>query len=230
MLDTQPSAAPSMAEGKILLVDDDRDLLSSLRDLLEPEGYEVATASDPDGARRIAAEFRPDIALLDVKLGTANGIDLIPILKERLPGISCVVMTAFAATENAVQAMRNGADDYLNKPIDPANLMHALNRCRQHQRLEREKQAVVAALRDSEERIRAIMENVADALVTIDDGGSSNRSTRPLSGCSVSSHGRSSARTYRSSFPARSATCTIPSSKITCAAARARSSARGRAR
>ena len=160
-----------MAEGKILLVDDDRDLLSSLRDLLEPEGYEVATASDPDGARRIAAEFRPDIALLDVKLGTANGIDLIPILKERLPGISCVVMTAFAATENAVQAMRNGADDYLNKPIDPANLMHALNRCRQHQRLEREKQAVVAALRDSEERIRAIMENVADALVTIDDKG-----------------------------------------------------------
>ncbi|MCH8999577.1 MAG: response regulator [Proteobacteria bacterium] len=171
MLDAQRSAAPSMGDGRILLVDDDRDLLSSLRDLLEPEGYEVATASDPEGARRIAAEFRPDIALLDVKLGSANGIELIPILKERLPGIACVVMTAFAATENAVQAMRNGADDYLNKPIDPANLMRALNRCRQHQRLEREKRAVVAALRDSEERIRAIMENVADALVTIDDKG-----------------------------------------------------------
>ncbi|MCH9012744.1 MAG: PAS domain S-box protein, partial [Proteobacteria bacterium] len=162
---------PSIRDGRILLVDDDRDFLSSLRDLLEPEGYEVATASDPEGARRIAAEFRPDIALLDVKLGTANGIELIPMLKERLPGISCVVMTAYAATENAVEAMRNGADDYLNKPIDPANLMRALNRCRQHQRLEREKRAVVAALRDSEERIRAIMENVADALVTIDDKG-----------------------------------------------------------
>ena len=169
--DAQRSAVPSIRDGRILLVDDDRDFLSSLRDLLEPEGYEVATASDPEGARRIAAEFRPDIALLDVKLGAANGIDLIPMLKERLPGISCVVMTAYAATENAVEAMRNGADDYLNKPIDPANLMRALNRCRQHQRLEREKRAVVAALRDSEERIRAIMENVADALVTIDDKG-----------------------------------------------------------
>ena len=63
-----------MGDGRILLVDDDRDLLSSLRDLLEPEGYEVATASDPEGARRIAAEFRPDIALLDVKLVSANGI------------------------------------------------------------------------------------------------------------------------------------------------------------
>ncbi|MCH7794842.1 MAG: response regulator, partial [Proteobacteria bacterium] len=136
---------PSIRDGRILLVDDDRDFLSSLRDLLDLEGYEVATASDPEGARRIAAEFRPDIALLDVKLGAANGIDLIPMLKERLPGISCVVMTAYAATENAVEAMRNGADDYLNKPIDPANLMRALNRCRQHQRLEREKRAVVAA-------------------------------------------------------------------------------------
>jgi PAS domain S-box-containing protein len=170
-LDARRSTAPSIRDGKILLVDDDQDLLNSLRDLLEPEGYEVETASKLQSARRIAEEFHPDVALLDIKLGAANGIELIPTFKKWLPDIACVVMTAFAETENAVQAMRNGADDYLNKPIDPANLMRALNRCRQHQRLEREKRAVVAALRASEERIRAIMENIADALVTIDDKG-----------------------------------------------------------
>ncbi|MCH7794657.1 MAG: response regulator [Proteobacteria bacterium] len=137
--DAQRPTVPSIRDGKILIVDDDRDFLSALRDLLEPEGYEVATASEPESARRIAAEFRPDIALLDVKLGPAKGIELIPVLKERLPDIACVVMTAFAATENAVQAMRNGADDFLSKPINPADLMRVLNRCRRHRRLEREK-------------------------------------------------------------------------------------------
>ena len=169
--DAQRPTVPSIRDGKILIVDDDRDFLSSLRDLLEPEGYEVATASDPEGARRIAAEFRPDVALLDVKLGTANGIELIPVLKERLPDIACVVMTASAATENAEQAMRNGADDFLSKPINPTDLMRALNRCRRHQRLEREKQEVVAALRDSEEETRLLLESTAEAIYGIDPEG-----------------------------------------------------------
>ncbi len=83
--DAQRPAVPSIRDGKILIVDDDRDLLSSLRDLLEPEGYEVATASDPESARRIAAEFRPEVALLDVKLGTANGIELSPCSRNACP-------------------------------------------------------------------------------------------------------------------------------------------------
>ena len=166
------AASPgSIGDGKILLVDDDQDLLSSLRDFLEPEGYEVAVASDAEGARRMAEAFRPDIAVLDVKLGATNGIDLIPKLKAGLPDLACVVMTGFADTEIAVRALREGADDFLNKPVDPANLMRALNRCGQQQRLEREKRDAVAALKGSEERTRAIMENVADALVTIDAEG-----------------------------------------------------------
>ena len=157
--------------GKILLVDDDPDLSSSLCDLLQPEGYEVTVANGIESARRAAAAFDPDIALLDVKLGSANGIDLIATLKRQRPELACVVMTGHANTEIAVRALREGADDFLVKPVDPLSLIRTLNRCRQHQRLERENRDVMVAIRNSEEHTRAVMENVADAVVTVDSTG-----------------------------------------------------------
>ncbi len=157
--------------GKILLVDDDPDLLNSLSDLLQLEGYKVAVANGVESAGRATAAFEPDVALLDVKLGSFNGIELIGVLKKQQPDLACVIMTGYSDTEHAVRALREGADDFLNKPIDPAVLMRALNRCAQNQRLTRENRAVMAALKGSEERTRAIMENVADALVTIDSEG-----------------------------------------------------------
>ena len=78
--DPRAASPGPIGDGKILLVDDDQDLLSSLRDFLEPEGYEVAVASDAESARSGVESFRPDIAVLDVKLGATNGIDLIPKL------------------------------------------------------------------------------------------------------------------------------------------------------
>lgn len=160
-----------LQDSRILLVDDDRDILGALKDLLEPEVHLIETADEFHRAEQIAAVFQPDIALLDIKLGTANGLDLIPKLKEQSPDIACIVMTGFASTDNAVQAVRNGADDYLYKPVDPVGLMRILERCRRQQCLERDAVAAAAALRDSERHIRAIMENVADSLVTINQDG-----------------------------------------------------------
>ena len=156
-------------QGRVLLVDDDPDILESLTDLLEPEGYVVASASEPQGAQRLAGEFRPDIALLDIKLGVSNGLDLVPVLKRDIPDLMCVAMTAFAETENAIQAVRCGADDYLRKPVTAADILRTLARCLQQQRLMREKDSAVAALKEREERVRAVMENVADGIITIDD-------------------------------------------------------------
>ena len=162
--------APSEC-GRILLVDDDPDFLSSLSDLLQPEGYDVAVANGAKAARRATTEFKPDIALLDIKLGVDNGIELISTLQQQRPDLACLIMTGFADMEFAVQALREGADDFLTKPIDPLTLIRALKRCRQHQKLERENREILAALKNSEERTRAIAANVADALVTIDSHG-----------------------------------------------------------
>ena len=124
-------AIAQAGRGRILLVDDDPDILNSLSDLLEPEGYEVAVANDVESAHRTNTAFEPDVALLDIKLGPANGIELIATLKRQRPGLACVIMTGYADTESAVRALREGADDFLSKPIDPAVLMGTLNRCRQ---------------------------------------------------------------------------------------------------
>lgn len=171
VMDSPNTGMDCADRGRVLVVDDDLDLLSSLSDLLGPEGYEVATAYDVESAHRAAAAFEADIALLDVKLGPANGIELIATLKRQRPDISCVIMTGHADTESAVHALREGAYDFLDKPVDPADLLRTLNRCRQHQQLERENRNVLAALKNSEERTRAIMQNVADALITIDSNG-----------------------------------------------------------
>ena len=133
--------------GKVLLVDDDPDLLSSLSDLLKLEGYEVAVANGAESARRTAAAFEPDVALLDVKLGPANGIELIATLKQQRPGLACVIMTGYADTEYAVRALREGAEDFLSKPVDPSGLIRVLRRCRQHQRLEDENREIMTAWR-----------------------------------------------------------------------------------
>jgi PAS domain S-box-containing protein len=82
--------------------------------------------------------------------------------------LACLIMTGYADMESAVRALREGADDFLTKPIDPLILIRALKRCRQHQKLEQENREIVSALKSSEERTRAITTNVADALVTID--------------------------------------------------------------
>ena len=79
--------------GKVLLVDDDPDLLSSLSDLLQLEGYEVTVANGVESAGRATAAFVPEVALLDVKLGSFNGIELIGILKKQQPDLACVIMT-----------------------------------------------------------------------------------------------------------------------------------------
>jgi len=165
------TAIAQAERGRILLVDDDPDFLSSLSDLLQPEGYEVAVANGVESAHRVTAAFEPDVALLDFKLGSANGIELIAVLKRQQPDLACVIMTGYADTESAVRALREGADDFLSKPVDPAVLMRSLARCRKHQKLERQNREVAAALKSSEEHTRAIMENVADALVTINSKG-----------------------------------------------------------
>ena len=153
---TPARGAHGSPPNRILLVDDDLDLLDSLTDLLEPEGYVVATAANPQAAQRLASDFRPDAAILDIKLGVHDGLDLVPVLRRELPDLVCVAMTGFADTDNAVHAVRVGADDYLRKPVAPAELFKTLSRCLEHQRLVRERDAAIAALRESENRYQTL--------------------------------------------------------------------------
>lgn len=122
------TAETTLRPRRVLVVEDDRDFAESLVDLLEPAGFSVRTAHTVAEAVDALAGFAADVALIDVKLGPEDGVRLVPELKARRPALVCILMTAYAALDSAVEALRQGAADYLFKPLDPGRLAEQLRR------------------------------------------------------------------------------------------------------
>ena len=141
---------------RILVVDDDRDFAEGLVDLLEPRGYILKTAFSAAGSRQAIKEFDADVALIDLRLGRSSGIDLIGILKRTRPDIICVIITAYAAVDTAIDALQQGVYDYMRKPLDPRELFATLNRCLEKLRLEREKSDAEIALKRRNRELKEV--------------------------------------------------------------------------
>ena len=151
---------------KILVVDDDADILSALKDVLEIdlEHCLIKTASNAEQARLLAEEINPDIALLDIKLGQDNGLDLIPELRAIKQDIACIMMTAFREKEYTITAVRHGANDYLYKPVNPIELTNSITKLLQQQRTQRE--AV-----EAEQRFKTVFDQATEWLFLINNIG-----------------------------------------------------------
>ncbi len=117
-IDTTPEIKPTRRAGMILVVDDENSARHVLCQLLRDDGHEVQDAADGFKALGILKEWTPDIVLTDLKMPLMDGITLLRKTRELHPDITCIVMTAFASVETAVQSMKNGANDYLTKPLN----------------------------------------------------------------------------------------------------------------
>src|SRR5574338_590367 len=112
-------------QARILIVDDDQDILSALKKRLTWMGHEVLTAEDGERALRLAMDEAPDLMLLDIELPDLSGLDVLKQLAEKRSGLppqivpEVIVLTAFGTIDRAVEAMRLGAWDFLAKPFDP---------------------------------------------------------------------------------------------------------------
>jgi NtrC-family two-component system response regulator AlgB len=135
---------------RVLAIDDDRRILDVLREGLLGDGHRVETTTDADEARAAAERGVFDVAFLDQRLGSASGLDLIPALLERAPRLKIIVITAFASIEDAVEAMKRGASDYLPKPFSLAQMRLTLKKAARLDALEGE----VETLREDLERSR----------------------------------------------------------------------------
>ncbi len=111
-------------KNKILVVDDEKIVRESLFNWFEDEGYDVDTAFDAEDALKKFEEGKYDLVLLDMKMPGMSGLDLLIKIKEIDQACIVILITAFASVSTAIQALKQGAYDYITKPVDPDELNH----------------------------------------------------------------------------------------------------------
>jgi DNA-binding NtrC family response regulator len=122
----------------ILVVEDDRAQREALQEILQQEEYEVETVPDGETGLQRLQEQGFDVVLTDMALPGLSGLDILKFLVHRQPQCLCIIITGYATVKNSVDAMRQGAYDYLPKPVDPQELRLVVHRALEHQRLQRE--------------------------------------------------------------------------------------------
>lgn len=118
--------SPKDSRNRLLVVDDDDAFRESMTLEFEDRGYQVFSAPDHRTALGLASVNRPQFALVDLRLETERGLEVLADLVARLPGIRVVVLTGYASIATAVEAMTLGAHHYLTKPADPDAIEAAL--------------------------------------------------------------------------------------------------------
>ncbi len=110
---------------KVLIADDEANIVMSLHFLMEAAGYEVRTVADGDTALRVLLEFRPDLVLLDVMMPKRNGYEICQAIRETpaLRGVKVVMLTAKGRDIDAEKGLALGADAYVTKPFATKDLV-----------------------------------------------------------------------------------------------------------
>jgi len=159
-------------QGKLLIVDDELSVRDSLGKWFHEEGYEIGTAENANEALTRLAEQRWDVALVDIKMRGTDGIELQRRMHEIYPELIVIIMTGYASVETAVAALKNGAYDYVTKPLDPDEIAHLVKKALAHKRTEQENvrlREAVAEVARPEEIVgqSAAMAKVFDAIETV---------------------------------------------------------------
>jgi two-component system response regulator HydG len=173
-------------DASILVVDDETAHLETLERLFDKEGYEVLTAADGDEALDILRDRSVNLVITDLKMPGTDGMDLLRLTKKLRPETEVILMTAFGTVERAVRGMKEGAYDFVSKPIKRATILQAAEKALEKQALVAENQKLKAeladlksernivgqspALRESLEMVRQVADSDATVLLTGESG------------------------------------------------------------
>jgi DNA-binding NtrC family response regulator len=113
-------------ETKILIVDDDDTIRSTMKAILEDEGYKVDLAASGKEGIQKAKETSYNIALLDIRLPDMEGVELLKLMKPAEPRTRKIMVTGYPSTQNAIEALNKNADAYLIKPVDIEKLLSTI--------------------------------------------------------------------------------------------------------
>jgi PAS domain S-box-containing protein len=156
----------SSERGRVLIVDDDRKILDLLVELLEMEGYEIASAVDGAEAFDLAVSFNPDVVISDVVMPLVGGLELCRRLKDspRTADVPVLLISGrIPANDAGIEGLHAGADDYIDLPFRNEELLLKVARLVERHRMEQ-------ALKESEERYRRLVELSPDAIVVHQNG------------------------------------------------------------
>ena len=131
---------------KILVIDDEPFMQRLCEDMLSLRGFQVLTAGNAREGLAVLEKGGIDVVLLDIMMPDLSGIELLPIIKRTDPSIYVIMVTAYASLENAIEALKKGAYDYLRKPFRPHELYHAVDKALSRRRMELENKRFLSDL------------------------------------------------------------------------------------
>lgn len=134
---------------KILILDDEPGIRLYLEETLTSDGHQVVTAESGQQALELIAQHTFDLALLDLNLPGMGGMDVLPILRRNAPDTVVIILTAHGSLDTAVEALRQGAHDYLFKPCKTVQLRESIRRGLLKRRQELQKRTVLQKLEES---------------------------------------------------------------------------------
>jgi two-component system, NtrC family, response regulator AtoC len=173
-----------MALGKIILADDDIHLTKSLQRVLQSEDYEVEICNNASRLNDLIARYTPDLIFLDIYYGEYNGIELLKNIKNDYPDVPIIMITAYSEISIAVEAMREGAEDFIVKPFDVGHMLVIVERAMQRAKLLKKVNILQEELDEQRSKIGIIGKSKAlqNILKTADRLASSDNTTVLLEG------------------------------------------------
>jgi two-component system response regulator HydG len=130
-----PSGTPGNREVTLLVVDDEPSNVTSIRKIFEREGMRVLTAENGKEALDVTRKHKVQVVLTDLMMPGTNGVELLRAIKEVSPDTEVVLMTAYGTVETAVQAMREGAYDFVEKPLKRMSIVKSVQKAAERQSL-----------------------------------------------------------------------------------------------
>src|SRR5512139_1035996 len=133
---------------RVLVVDDEENIRFVAASFLKRDGFEVEVADSGEQALRLLETFGPDAVLTDVRMPKMGGLDLLSTLKAKGAEVTVIVMSAYGSVDLAIEAIKAGAYDYIQKPFKPEELLLTLRKAEERETLRRENRALKQEIRD----------------------------------------------------------------------------------
>jgi two-component system, cell cycle response regulator len=143
----EASALPKESRGKVLIIDDEPETLEMIRRLLEYEGFEVITSPAGEAGVKRVMEEQPEVVLIDINLPGMDGTEALRRIRKIDPLTSVIMLTAFVTVDNAIQALKEGASDFVKKPFENDHLIHIVHQSLDKYRTQKDKERLEEEVR-----------------------------------------------------------------------------------